>query len=181
MTPFVKELKEKNIAEYLLYMWMDEDLIRANGADEDLLERNVVLRYPPEEQETVRQWYKDLLQMMLEEGVREKGHLQINRNVVAKLTELHLSLSNSPRFPMYASTYFKALPFIVELRGKQGATPLPEIETCLEALYGWFMLRLQKKEVSEATQKALQPIVNLISLLANYYAKDRRGEIKWEE
>ena len=30
-------LKEKNIAEYLLYMWQVEDLIRANGCDIDRL------------------------------------------------------------------------------------------------------------------------------------------------
>ena len=28
-----KQLKEKNIAEYLIYMWQIEDLIRANGCD----------------------------------------------------------------------------------------------------------------------------------------------------
>ena len=28
-----KQLKENNIAEYLLYMWQVEDMIRANGMD----------------------------------------------------------------------------------------------------------------------------------------------------
>ena len=28
-----RQLKEKNIAEYLIYMWQIEDLIRANGCD----------------------------------------------------------------------------------------------------------------------------------------------------
>ena len=32
-----KELREKNIAEYLLYMWQVEDMIRAAGLDSDRL------------------------------------------------------------------------------------------------------------------------------------------------
>ena len=33
-----KELRKKNIAEYLLYMWQVEDIIRANGLDADKIE-----------------------------------------------------------------------------------------------------------------------------------------------
>ena len=73
--------------------------------------------------------------MMREEGVREKGHLQINRNVIINLTELHAALLASPKFPFYSSAYFKALPFIVELRNKNGQKEEPELETCFEALY----------------------------------------------
>ena len=32
-----KQLKEKNIAEYLLYMWQVEDLLRANELDLSLI------------------------------------------------------------------------------------------------------------------------------------------------
>ena len=30
MNQIAQQLKEKNIAEYLIYMWQEEDLIRAN-------------------------------------------------------------------------------------------------------------------------------------------------------
>ena len=30
MNQIARQLKEKNIAEYLIYMWQEEDLIRAN-------------------------------------------------------------------------------------------------------------------------------------------------------
>ena len=33
-----QQLKEKNIAEYLIYMWQIEDLIRANDCDVDRIE-----------------------------------------------------------------------------------------------------------------------------------------------
>ncbi len=37
--------KRENIAEYLLYMWQIEDLIRANGLDIDKIQENIIDRY----------------------------------------------------------------------------------------------------------------------------------------
>ena len=37
--------RKENIAEYLLYMWQIEDLIRANGLDIDKIRANVLERY----------------------------------------------------------------------------------------------------------------------------------------
>ena len=42
---YKRRQKERNIAEYLLYMWQVEDLIRANDFDMDSIRRTVVDRY----------------------------------------------------------------------------------------------------------------------------------------
>ena len=164
-----QQLKEKNIAEYLIYMWQVEDLLRANKCDIDLIRSNVISRYPAEEHAALEEWYGNLADMMRAEGVTEKGHLQINRNVIRNLTDLH---------PFYNAAYFKALPFIVELRQKSGQAEESELETCFEALYGILLLRLQKKEISQGTAKAIEAISSFLSLLANYYDKERKGELK---
>ncbi|MBX9188325.1 DUF4924 family protein [Bacteroides sp. K03] len=175
-----QQLKEKNIAEYLIYMWQVEDLIRANGCDLDQVEQNIIARYPEEDRPALREWYGNLITMMREENVREKGHLQINKNVIINLTDLHNALLASPKFPFYNAAYFKALPFIVELRSKSGKKEEPELETCFEALYGVMLLRLQKKEVSEGTTKAIESISSFLSMLANYYDKEKKGELELE-
>jgi len=168
-----QQLKEKNIAEYLIYMWQVEDLIRANDLDMDKIEQNLIVQYPGGEEvhQALRVWYSDLFGMMREENVVDKGHLQINRNVMINLTELHNLLLASPKFPFYSAAYYKALPFIVELRNKNGHKDDPELETCFEALYGVMLLKLQKKTISTQTAKAIEAITNLLSLLANYYEK----------
>ena len=132
-----KRLKENNIAEYLIYMWQVEDLIRANECDIDKIRENIISRYAEEEHPALEEWYGNLVDMMRTEGVKEKGHLQINRNVIVNLTELHVELLASPKYPYYSAAYFKALPFIVELRQKSGKQEEPELETCFEALYGF--------------------------------------------
>jgi len=173
-----QQLKEKNIAEYLLYMWQIEDLIRANGCDMDLLQRQVIQQMPQAQQAEVTEWLANLVEMMRVEGVKEKGHLQINRNVLQNLMELHAALLASTKYPFYNVAYFKALPFIVELRQKNGQTDESELETCFQALYGLLLLRLQKKEISTGTAQAMEAISHFISLLANYYDKEQKGELK---
>ncbi len=173
-----EQLKEKNIAEYLIYMWQVEDLIRANGCDIDNIRKNIISRYAEAERPALEEWYGNLIDMMRTEGVTEKGHLQINKNVVRSLMELHGNLLSTTRFPFYNAAYFKALPFIVELCQKNGHKDEPELVVCFEALYGVLLLRLQKKEISKETTKAIEVISSFISLLANYYDKLKRGELE---
>ena len=171
-----KQLKENNIAEYLIYMWQVEDMIRANGCDIEKIKKNIVEAYPLTEEQKVEltQWYIDLIEMMRRENVMEKGHLQINKNIITWLTDLHLQLLRSSKFPYYSAAYYKALPYIVELRAKGANKEEPELETCFEALYGILLLKLQKKEISEETKKAQQAISGLLAMLSNYYIEDKR-------
>ena len=66
----------------------------------------------------------------------------------------------------------------MELRQKSGRQEEPEVDTCFEALYGVLLLRLQKKEISQGTAKAMEAISGFVSLLANYYDKEKRGELE---
>ena len=176
-----KQLKENNIAEYLIYMWQVEDMIRANGCDMEKIKKKIVDSYPLTEEQKVEltQWYIDLIEMMRRENVVEKGHLQINKNIITWLTDLHLQLLRSSKFPYYSAAYYKALPYIVELRAKGANKEEPELETCFEALYGILLLKLQKKEISEETKKAQQAISGLLAMLSNYYIEDKKGELEF--
>ena len=176
-----KQLKENNIAEYLIYMWQVEDMIRANGCDIEKIKKNIVEAYPLTEEQKVEltQWYIDLIEMMRRENVMEKGHLQINKNIITWLTDLHLQLLRSSKFPYYSAAYYKALPYIVELRAKGANKEEPELETCFEALYGILLLKLQKKEISEETKQAQQAISGLLAMLSNYYIEDKKGELEF--
>ena len=134
--------KKENIAEYLLYMWQIEDIIRAYGLDIDQIQKHIIDSYdlPEEQKKSMRDWYESLIDMMHSEGVEKKGHLQLNKNVLIDLTDLHLRLLKSTREPFYGAAFFKTLPYIVELRAKSGEGKTGELETCFNALYGVCLL-----------------------------------------
>jgi hypothetical protein len=161
-------------------MWQVEDLIRAHGCDLERLRRQVVEQFPEEQRAALAEWYADLLDMMRREGVAERGHLQMLRNLVTWLTDLHLQLLRSPKFPYYSAAYYKALPFIVELRARGAHTEEPEVEVALDALYGILLMRLQHKTVSPATTQAAEALSAWLGLLSDYYKQDKKGELEIE-
>ena len=176
-----QKLQKENIAEYLLYMWQVEDLIRANGLDIDKLQESYLNRFKLEgkEADAQREWYENLIEMMRSDGVQEKGHLQINKSVITMLNDLHNELLKSPKHPYYSAAYYKALPYIVELRNRSNTRDECEIENCFDAMYGLMMLRLQGKPVSEDTKKAMEDISHFLAMLAEYYKKDKKGEVEF--
>lgn len=177
-----QQLRKKNIAEYILYMWQVEDLIRAYGCSITRLQKEYIslFNYSEEQKEDMLDWYGDLINMMNQEGKRDNGHLTINKIIVQDLKDLHNQLLQSSKFPFYNSEYYKVLPFIVELRNK-GDKDINEIETCLNALYGIMLLRLQKKEISQNTKHALQEITTFIGMLSDYYLKDKTEGLQFED
>ena len=176
-----QELRKKNIAEYLLYMWQVEDTIRAFGCSLARIRREYIDRfdYDEEQKEEEADWFGNLIKMMNEEGCREQGHLQINKVTLQLLTELHQQLLASPKFPFYNAEYYKVLPFIVELRNRGANKEEGEIETCLNLLYGVMMLRLQKKEITTNTEHALKEVSTFIGMLSDYYKKDKEEPLEF--
>jgi hypothetical protein len=171
--------RKENIAEYLLYMWQIEDLIRANGFDINRIISNVIDRYDlsPEQRKSMIEWYESLIDMMRREDVVTSGHLQINKNILGQLVALHQQILKDPRFADYHELFYRTLPYIVELRGKAGDTPAGEIETCFNALYGTLLLKLQKKEITPQTSEAIAHISHFISLLARDFHLDEEDKL----
>lgn len=178
-----RQKRKENIAEYLLYMWQVEDLIRANRFDMDAIRRTVIAHYdqPDDVKEEIARWYEELIDMMRSEGVMESGHIQLNKNVIIALTDLHLRLLKSPKEMIYGGAYYKTLPYIVQLRTKSGGREVSEIETCFAAVYGYLLLRMQGKEISADTMEGIKQISSFLALLAEKYREDMNGELKLEE
>ena len=177
---FVASQKRKeNIAEYLLYMWQIEDLIRANDLDIDKIAQNIVAKFSltEEQQKQMIEWYESLIDMMRREDVIKSGHLQLNKNIILQLAQLHDAILKDSQFTEYSAEYYKTLPFIVELRAKAGENKQGELETCFTALYGMFLLRLQGKEITKDTLTALTQITRFIALLSHYYKLDSEDKL----
>ena len=174
-----KELRKKNIAEYLLYMWQVEDLLRAYGLSLEGLKEKVVAPYKlsAEQENELVDWYGNLIEMMRLEGVKESGHLQINKNVIINLTDVHLRLLKSSKVPFYSAAYYKALPFIVEFRTKSEGREKGEIENCFDVLYMLWLMKLQKREINPETINAAGEISKFISMLSLYFKEDEEGKL----
>lgn len=176
-----QKLRKENIAEYLLYMWQVEDLIRAKDLDIDKISEAIIDQFKQSDEikTDIKEWYESLIEMMRLEGVQEKGHLQMNNNVIIQLTDLHLQLLRSPKHADYSTAYYRILPIIVELRAKSGGDQVSEIETCFAALYGFLLMKMQDKSVSGETQTAITQISNFIRLLSTKFHLEQEDKLEF--
>ena len=93
--------------------------------------------------------------------------MHLNKKVIIALTDLHLRLLKEPNEMIYSAAYYKTLPYIVQLRAKSGGEEVPELETCFNAIYGYLMLRMQGKEISEKTLEGIKQISTFLAILAD--------------
>jgi hypothetical protein len=173
-----QEKRKTNMAEYILYMWQVEDLIRAHQFNMDLIESNLISQYahPQKVKNDIRDWYANLMLMMYREGIREKGHLSFLNTLVADMNDFHVRLLNDKEERSYHKLHELALVNIQEFRKKLPDRHTNDIETCMNALYGLLLLRLKKQPVSRETEIAMASFSKLMAILSKKYLEAERGE-----
>lgn len=162
-----QKLRSQSVAAYIIYMYQVEDLMRAYGLDAERIAAEYLPRfgYDEEQMRQAREWYEALARMMREEGKEESGHLRVVQNTLDLLEERHQEYLADSDGQDYRAAYYRALPHIVALRAQGSNREKPEMENCIEALYGATLLRMQGKELTAATEAALKPISELLSKL----------------
>jgi len=172
-----QQKRKENIVEYIIYMWHVEDLLRACRFDMDEIEARIIPSYqqPENIRQEIRRWYRNLIEMARNEGIMEKGHLQIVQQIVSELSAIHHRLIRSPSETVYGALYYQTLPAIVQLRAKAGVSPDSEIDTCLTAVYGYFLLKMQSKEISGETTEGVKQISQLLAYLAAKFHEENEN------
>ncbi|MEG2340899.1 MAG: DUF4924 family protein [Odoribacter sp.] len=167
-----REKKKSNIAEYILYMWQVEDMLRALKLDIQQVDQYLVAGFHTNEEtnQEIHNWYDNLIAIMKYEKVEEKGHIQVLKNIVNELTELHFFLLYKQPDMRYQQLVTMAAGNLVEFRNKAGVdNSVSDVELALNGLYGHLMLRLQKKEIHRETISAMDSFSKMIAYLAARY------------
>lgn len=172
-----KELRKKNIVEYLLYMWHIEEIIRAHNFNFSEIERNVISKYnqPPEVISEIKSWYRKLVNQMIDEDLQEVGHMNYLNDIMDELNDLHIDLINSIQEEKYADFYRFSQPILRDLRKKSPKENVTEMELCLNGLYGVMLLRMQGKSIAPETIEAINVISRMMSYLGTQYHKRYSG------
>lgn len=174
------EKRKSNVAEYILYMWQVESIIRSYNLNKDLIQKEIISQYQvePKTKEEITEWYYSLINMMKAEGKEKAGHILLIQNMIDELYDLHLRLMKNPEELEYIDKYNKAKRSIDDLVQKTRGNVSNEIEACLNGLYGLMLLKLKKKEISQGTLDAMNDISALISLLSYRFHQLERGELE---
>ncbi len=174
-----KEKRRTNVSEYILYMWQIEDILRACKLDFDIVKRKIVDGYKIDiaTNHEISEWYKSLIEMMKSEGISNSGHLQMLKNTVMEMNEVHMKLLSSSKEHNYKHAYFTAKSNIDLFRKKSSNIENNDIEICLNALYLLLLMKISKKEISLATMESMNCFSKLLSLLSAKFKDWEEGKI----
>lgn len=93
---YIAQAKRKeNIAEYILYLWQLEDLLRALRFSPEAIWSQLVAPQIPgdeERQNNLLMWYMDVGSLLREEGKEKTGHLDHTLHLIGDLNNLHEQL-----------------------------------------------------------------------------------------
>ncbi|MBN1184407.1 MAG: DUF4924 family protein [Bacteroidales bacterium] len=175
-----REKRKNNIAEYILYMWQVEDILRAGKFDISLIKRSIIDQYdqPPDIKHEITEWYAGLIAMMKEENITQRGHLQLVKARIADIEDLHQRLLVNPDEIKYHDQYHWAKPNIEAFRKKVGGAAISEMELCLTGLYAIILMRVQKRQVSDETIAAIDSFSKLLALNSQKYKLFEEGKLE---
>lgn len=171
--------RRENIAEYILYLWQVEDLLRALQFSPEAIYRTLVDRIEgadEQQKENIFNWYMQIVELLRKEGKEEKGHLEHTLHLIADLHNLHLQLQKLPVGEHYRITYMPLSLELPRLRQLMDNEEMSDTELCFRALYATMLYRI-KGEHKSAIEDTLAVISPAIGELAAMYGKVERGEI----
>jgi len=173
-----REKKKNNLAEYILYMWQIEEIIRSNNFELANIRSRVIDEFdiPLEVKIEMENWYGELISEMQVEGIEKQGHLQRVKGEVAKLTRMHHQLLTVHQDKYYQELYDQAKGNIDALLAKSDGSIKSDIEACLTGLYGVMVLKLQGRKISEDTVQAIDTITKMMAYLVKNFHSDQRED-----
>ncbi len=174
--------RKENIAEYILYLWQIEDLLRALKFDQASIDAALVAPRGFSESRAMlfRSWYVEMGNLLLRENKREKGHLEHTLHLIADMQDLANRISKLPIGADYCRVFDKLAPLLPELRAKMEDKEIGDIELCFRALYASMLYRM-KGERSELTDEVIKTISPVIAELARLYKGIEEGTIELKD
>ena len=175
-----KQKRRENIAEYILYLWQIEDLLRALNLDEQQISKTLVepLQTDENTKKQTLAWYMGTVQLLQFEKKLQHGHTSHSLHLIADMNEIHNFLLKSDE--NYINLYETAKPAITDFAKKLENHNESELELCFHALYARMLLSMKNIEISEETRKAISAISKMIAYLSAKYLRYEKGEEKYD-
>lgn len=174
-----QSLRKENIAEYILYLWQLEDLLRALQFSPEAIYAKLVQprELSADQSQEVFLWYMELVNLLREEGKESSGHLDHTLHLIRDLNDLHFRLLELPVGENYRKLYAAVAPEIPALKSKLKDPDISDVELFFRALYSVVLLRIKgEKQQDGYIDDVLKLISPVVAELATLYRQIERGE-----
>ena len=171
--------RKENSAEYILYLWQLEDLLRALQFSPEAIYSQLVQKSELDEakKQEVFFWYMDLVNLLRKEGKEENGHLEHTLHLIADLDNLHKQLLTLPVGEKYRALYAAVAPEIPTLKSKLGKQDISDVELFFRTLYAVMLYRIKGDRSKENDIRSVIGLISpVVAELATVFHAAERGE-----
>ena len=161
----------ENIAEYTLFLWQMEDLLRAFKFNIEAIEQHYLI--PNFENEIDQRRLKELLIGLLE-GMKTQeelvAHSPYTQESMQILEKMHAYLRDDEENKEYIKMVRDCDDIVAEfLARKSEERQLPFTQIAINILYGVLTLKLRKMDISPATQEAADKVKKPLIFLSQKF------------
>lgn len=177
--------KSENIAEYIIYMFQLEDMMRAFRFDKEKIRKHIIIPQTPENDQNLidqsEKWFFDIVDEMSSRELDKSGHIYAVTEVLNEILYLHNTFIDVTKSKNYIAIYEEAEKVIEDFRKKSDLKEAHPVHVTLEAMYMKLLLRLKKQPITEETEKAFETMRKLLMHLTKAYHQMKAGNMSMFE
>lgn len=166
-----QEKKKENIAEYVLYMWQIEDMIRGFNFNIDTIEEQIINKTQVNNdlKLKLKDWYISLVDEMKKYNLETSGHVSVVQEVINEMQYLMQMLLNVTKDEKFIKFYESTKEALKEYGTISGNSELNDVEKAFTALYSKLILKLKGQEISQETEEYMMKFSKLLAYLSLKY------------
>lgn len=166
-----QEKKKENIAEYVLYMWQIEDMIRGFNFNIDIIEEQIISKTQVNDElkHKLKLWYVSLIDEMKKYHLDTSGHVAEVQEVINELQYLMQMLLNVTKDEKFIKFYESSKEAFKEYGTISGKGDANDVEKAFAALYSKLILKLKGQTISPETDEYMTKFSKILAYLSLKY------------
>jgi hypothetical protein len=175
--------KSENIAEYILYMYNVEDILRMFLFNiPEMMEKYVKPQLPDISfLNQYESWYDGIAYELQQTGKEKKGHISELQEATMELVYLHQTLLTVVNDEKYKKLSEATAMYLEEFRKKAGMLTNHEVEIILHAMNMKLQLKIRGKEISQETEEAFDCMRIQLAYLSREFHRMKSGNWQFSE
>lgn len=174
-------LQNENVAEYLLYFFQIEAVVRTMDLDINRLEQELLAPTFTDPAQLLHQleWYKKLVLEMQQRGLQKEGHTDQVDEILLELVYLHntlLTIFNDEKYKVLCEHANEALQ---AFKVKSNMANRHDVEVLLHAMFMKLQLKMKKQQISAETEQAFDLFRIQLAYLSKNYQRMKAGELNF--
>ena len=174
-------LQTENVAEYLLYIFQREALVRTTDLDITRLENELLAPAftDPSQLDDQLNWYRAIVAEMQQRGLQKEGHLEQVEEILIELIYLHNTLLTILNDDKYKGLCEHAHDALQAFKTKSNMANRHDIEVLFHAMFMKLQLKMKKQEISPQTESAFDLFRIQLAYLSKNYQRMKAGELNF--